>query len=116
MNLEHQLKNPVWHSLKETHKKFAIEFNGVQFYNPEICTFGSFFDETKTAKASSEYIKTSDDFFFVSENQTPIIDDTKIILEKKNEFYSVALNETPIISYRERGENGFGSSELPPTL
>jgi len=40
----------------------------------------------------------------------------QIILEKKNEFYSVALNETPVISYRERGENGFGSSDLPPTI
>ena len=41
----------------------------------------------------------------------------QIILEKINEFYSVALNETPVISYRKRGENGFGSSDdLPPTL
>ena len=40
----------------------------------------------------------------------------QIILEKKNEFYSVALNETPIISYKTREENGFGSSDLPPTL
>jgi len=83
IDLEHQLKNPVWHSLNETHKKFVIEFNGVQFYNPDICTFGSFFDETKTAKASNEYLKTSDEFFFVSENQTPIVDDTKVFLEKK---------------------------------
>ena len=40
----------------------------------------------------------------------------QIILEKKNEFYSVALNDTPVISYRTREENGFGSSELTPTI
>ena len=93
INLEHQLKNPVWYSLKETHKKFVIEFNGVQFYNPEICTFGSFFDETKTAKASNEYLKTSDEFFFVSENQTPIVDDTKVFLEKKIDGCQMVLNK-----------------------
>lgn len=83
IDLEEQLKNPVWYSLKETHKKLVVEHNGVQFYNPEVCTFGSFFDETKTTVASNEYIKTSNDFFFVSENKTPIIDDAKIFLEKK---------------------------------
>jgi dUTP pyrophosphatase len=41
----------------------------------------------------------------------------QIILEKKNDFYSVALNETPIISYKTRGTDGFGSSDvLPPTI
>jgi len=92
VDLEHQLKNPVWYSLKETHKKFVIEFNGVQFYNPDICTFGSFLDETKTAKASNEYLKTSDEFFFVSENQTPIVDDTKVFLEKKMDGCQMVLN------------------------
>ncbi|KQC31025.1 GNAT family N-acetyltransferase [Flagellimonas eckloniae] len=102
IDLEHQLKNPVWHSLKETHKEFAVEFNGVQFYNPEICTFGSFFDETKTAKASNEYLKTSDEFFFVSENQTPIIDDTKVFLEKKIDGCQMVLNKLIDIQITER--------------
>ncbi|MBT2160517.1 GNAT family N-acetyltransferase [Zobellia barbeyronii] len=93
IDLEEQLKNPVWYSLKETHKKFAIEHNGVQFYNPEICSFGSFFDETKTAKAANEYLKNSDDFFFVSENQTPIIDNTKVSLEKKIDGCQMVLNK-----------------------
>lgn len=93
IDLEEQLKNPVWYSLKETHKKFVIEFNGVQFYNPEVCTFGSFFDETKTTKAANEYVKISDDFFFVSENQTPIIDDAKVFLEKKIDGCQMVLDE-----------------------
>jgi dUTP pyrophosphatase len=40
----------------------------------------------------------------------------QIILEKKNDFYSVALGETPVISYKTREENGFGSSDLSPTI
>nr|WP_299072724.1 GNAT family N-acetyltransferase [uncultured Allomuricauda sp.] len=102
IDLEHQLKNPVWHSLKETHKKFVVEFDGVQFYDPEICTFGSFFDETKTAKASNDYLKTSDEFFFVSENQTPIIDDAKTFLEKKIDGCQMVLNKLTDIQITER--------------
>lgn len=93
IDLEEQLKNPVWYSLNETHKKFAVEFNGVQFYKPEVCTFGSFFDETKTTKASNEYLKTSNDFFFVSENKTPTIDSTKVCLEKKIDGCQMVLNQ-----------------------
>ncbi|MEQ8418397.1 MAG: GNAT family N-acetyltransferase [Arenibacter algicola] len=92
-DLENQLKNPVWHSLKETHKKYAVEFHGVQYYKPEICAFGSFLDETNTAKASNEYLKTSDAFFFVSENKTPIVDDTKVSLEKKVNGCQMVLNK-----------------------
>ncbi|WP_276165400.1 GNAT family N-acetyltransferase [Zobellia alginiliquefaciens] len=101
IDLEEQLKNPVWYSLKETHKKFAVELNGVQFYNPEVCTFGSFFDESKTAKASDEYLKTSDHFFFVSADQTPVIDETKVIFEKKIDGCQMVLNTLPDVSITE---------------
>ncbi len=92
-NLEEQLKNPVWYSLEETHKKFAIEYNGVKFYEPEVCTFGSFFEEAKTKKASNEYIDKTNKFFFVSENKVPIIDDDKVVLEKKIEGCQMVLNQ-----------------------
>ncbi|MBP1840430.1 GNAT family N-acetyltransferase [Formosa algae] len=92
IDLDQQLKNPVWYALKETHKKFAIEFDGVQFYDPEICTFGAFFEEEKTAKASSEYSKKCDKFFFVSEDQTPLIDNNKVRLEKKIDGCQMVLN------------------------
>ncbi|PQB06338.1 GNAT family N-acetyltransferase [Polaribacter filamentus] len=82
-NLQEKLKNPVWYSLNETHKKFLIEFDGVQFYKPEICSFGAFFDETKTAKALNEYSKIADKFYLVSENQEPIIDTDHVVLKKK---------------------------------
>jgi len=93
IELEHQLKNPVWYSLNETHKKFLVEYNGVQFYNPEVCAFGAFTDETKTALASNMYIKATDKFFYVSEQQTPIIDDSNVLLEKKIEGCQMVLNK-----------------------
>ncbi|MBU2948881.1 GNAT family N-acetyltransferase [Zobellia uliginosa] len=101
IDLEEQLKNPVWYSLKENHKKFAIEFDGVQFYDPEVCTFGAFFDETKTAIAAQEYLKTSDSFFFVSEHQTPLIDDDKVQLDKKIDGCQMVLNTLPDVSITE---------------
>ncbi|WP_282148118.1 GNAT family N-acetyltransferase [Algibacter lectus] len=93
VNLEDQLKNPVWYSLKETHKKLAVVSDGVQFYHHEVCPFGAFFDETKTAEASSEYVKKSDSFFFVSENQTPIIDKNNVVLDRKIDGCQMVLNQ-----------------------
>ncbi|WP_299319340.1 GNAT family N-acetyltransferase [uncultured Maribacter sp.] len=101
VKLEEQLKNPVWYSLNETHKKFGVEYDGVRFYDQEVCTFGSFFDESKTEKASSQYIKTTDSFFFVSENQTPIIDDAKIVLERKIDGCQMVLKQLPEVSITE---------------
>ncbi|UAM98653.1 GNAT family N-acetyltransferase [Polaribacter litorisediminis] len=83
ITLEEKLKNPVWHSLNETHKKFAIMLDGVQFYNPEINNFGAFLETDKTIKALNKYTEKTERFFLVSEDQTPIIDDNKIVLEKK---------------------------------
>lgn len=82
-SLEEKLKNPVWHSLNETHQKFLIAYDGVQFYDSEINNFGAFFDTHKTADASNNYANLSEKFFFVSENQTPIIDNNRVVLEKK---------------------------------
>ncbi|MGK0325388.1 MAG: GNAT superfamily N-acetyltransferase [Polaribacter sp.] len=82
-NLKEKLKNPVWYSLNETHNPFLLEFDGVQFYQPDVCVFGAFFDASKTAKALNEYSKIADKFFLVTENQTPITDTNNVILEKK---------------------------------
>ncbi|HDZ07331.1 hypothetical protein LCGC14_0118240 [marine sediment metagenome] len=100
-DLEEQLKNPVWYSLNETHKRFAVEFDGVQFYHQAVCTFGSFFDDSKTVEAAKEYSKSTDSFFFVSENQTPKIYDTRIELEKKIEGCQMVLNKLPEVSITE---------------
>jgi GNAT superfamily N-acetyltransferase len=83
ISLEEKLKNPVWYSLQETHNKFLVTHNGVQFYHPDICVFGSFYDTSKTSMALNEYGKTVEKFFLVSENQTPAIDSSTTVLEKK---------------------------------
>ena len=91
-SLEKKLENPVWASLNETHKKFVIEYDGIQFYHPDICTFGAFTDVTKTANALNEYSKLSKNFFLVSENETPQIDSNLVFLEKKIEGCQMVLD------------------------
>jgi ribosomal protein S18 acetylase RimI-like enzyme len=83
ISLEEKLKNPVWYSLLETHKKFLVTYNGVQFYHPDICVFGSFYDTANTSAALNEYGKTVEKFFLVSQNETPKIDANTTVLEKK---------------------------------
>ena len=58
-SLEKKLKNPVWFSLEETHHEFLIEYDGVYFYHPDVCTFGAFTDVSKTAAALNAYSKLS---------------------------------------------------------
>lgn len=99
--LEEKLKNPVWYSLNETHKKFAIQFDGVQFYNPDINNFGAFFDANKTAEASNKYSELTKKFFFVSENQTPLFYENKIILEKKINGCQMVLDKLMDVDFTE---------------
>jgi ribosomal protein S18 acetylase RimI-like enzyme len=100
-HLEDKLKNPVWHSLNETHKKFLMEIDGVKFYNPEINNFGAFFDTKKTAKALNKYSKIADKFFLVSENDTPIIDSNYVYLEKKIDGIQMILENLTEIEITE---------------
>lgn len=92
ITLEEKLKNPVWYSLKETHKKFSFNFDGVTFYNPEVLTFGAFLDNSKTETAADELINSTDTFFFVSEKDTPIVNDTKLYLKQKIEGCQMVLD------------------------
>lgn len=96
-----KLKNPVWHSLNETHKKFAINFEGVQFYDPKICPFGAFIDTNKTANALNEYAKLADSFFLVSEDKTPLFDNRFISLDKKIEGCQMVLDNLVDIDFTE---------------
>ncbi|TYP97027.1 FR47-like protein [Tenacibaculum adriaticum] len=87
-----KLENPVWYSLCETHSKYVIDYNGVKFYNPTICPFGAFINESDTAKALNEYVKLSDKFFLVSENKTPAIETDFVKLDKKIEGCQMVLD------------------------
>lgn len=99
--LEEKLKNPVWYSLDETHNKFLITYDGTQFYQPDICIFGSFFNESKTASALNEYAKIAERFFLVSEKQIPTIDTDYVVLERKIEGCQMVLEKLPEINITE---------------
>ncbi|MEY8861743.1 GNAT family N-acetyltransferase [Tenacibaculum singaporense] len=91
--MNNKLENPVWHSLRETHEKFAINYDGVKFYNPIVCPFGAFTDVSKTTDALNEYSKLTDKFFLVSENKTPTYDKDKILLYKKIDGCQMILED-----------------------
>jgi ribosomal protein S18 acetylase RimI-like enzyme len=89
--MEKNLKNPVWHSLSETHKHFSVDYEDVKFYDPKICPFGAFTDASKTQKALNEYAKLTDDFFLVSETEVPTFDENFVVLDKKIEGCQMVL-------------------------
>lgn len=91
-SIDKKLKNPVWHSLNETHHKYIITYDGVHFYHPDVCTFGAFTDVSKTAAALNAYSKLSKNFFLVSENQVPLIDSNNVVLEKKIDGCQLVLD------------------------
>jgi GNAT superfamily N-acetyltransferase len=99
--LEEKLKNPVWHSLQETHKAFLIDYDGVQFYKPDICIFGAFYNAKKTIKALNAYSEIAERFFLVSENGIPNIDESTILLERKIEGCQLVLENLIDIEIKE---------------
>ncbi|CAL2103321.1 Acetyltransferase [Tenacibaculum sp. 190130A14a] len=99
--MKNKLENPVWSSLKETHKKFAIQYDEVTFYDPNICPFGAFTNTQKTKHALNEYAKLTDAFFLVSENKTPTYDTSKITLDKKIEGVQMVLENLQEIDITE---------------
>ncbi|MHB0754135.1 GNAT family N-acetyltransferase [Polaribacter sp. M15] len=99
ITLKDKLKNPVWYSLKETHKKFSVNFDSVKFYNSEILSFGAFIDRSKTEVATNDFVENAANFFFVSEDKTPILKSSKVVLKQKIEGCQMVLDRsiaTPI--------------------
>lgn len=92
-HFQQTLQNPVWHALSETHQNFSVTYDGVKFYNPEICPFGAFTDASKTAKALTAYSKLTDSFFLVSESGTPTVNTDTVILDRKIEGCQMVLNK-----------------------
>ena len=77
---EHKLDNPVWHSLSDIHKEYAVDYKAIKFYNPAYCPFGGSIDTEKSISGITEYGNIIDSFFVVGEK--PLLDDSVII--KKN--------------------------------
>jgi ribosomal protein S18 acetylase RimI-like enzyme len=64
---EYKLDNPAWNSLSETHSAFAIDYDGVKFYNPDYCPFGGFINPGNTLEATNQYASLAENFFIVGE-------------------------------------------------
>ncbi|MDP2089360.1 MAG: GNAT family N-acetyltransferase [Flavobacteriaceae bacterium] len=64
---EKKLDNPVWYSLSETHKGFAIDFDNIKFYHPDYCPFGGFMEIENISNPISEYSELTDNFFTVGQ-------------------------------------------------
>jgi GNAT superfamily N-acetyltransferase len=70
MSDEMKLDNPVWYSLSETHRDFAIQYDSIKFYQPHYCPFGGFEKAGKYSNHIDEYSKLIDNFYIVGEKPT----------------------------------------------
>jgi hypothetical protein len=64
-NEDYKLDNPIWHALNETHKQYAVEFNGCKFYKPEFTPFGSMGEGGDISLALDQYSKLTSLFYMV---------------------------------------------------
>ena len=60
-----KLDNPVWYSLAETHRDFALPFDEIKFYTPDYCPFGGFINISNTPEEMSGYSKSCPNFYMV---------------------------------------------------
>ena len=64
---EFKLDNPVWYSLNETHKDFAIDLNGLKFYHPDYCPFGGLKIDHQLTHASRQFPNSVENFYLFGE-------------------------------------------------
>jgi hypothetical protein len=67
MNNTTPLDNPVWHSLRQTHRRFAIERDNILFYHPDYCPFGGLINQEGIAAKLEEYAALVPGFYIVGE-------------------------------------------------
>ena len=67
MSNENKLDNPIWHSLSETHKDFAIDYGEIKFYHPDYCPFGGFSEVGNTANPIAEYAELTTPIYIFGE-------------------------------------------------
>jgi hypothetical protein len=70
MNLQNHtnLDNPVWHSLKEAHEKFAINYGHLKCYHPDYCPFGGYENRDQISEGMNAYARLTDSFYIVGDN------------------------------------------------
>jgi predicted GNAT family acetyltransferase len=62
-----KLDNPVWHSLSESHREYAINHRNIKFYQPEYCSFGGFENGEYISEHLDQYAALTESFFIVGE-------------------------------------------------
>lgn len=62
-----KLDNPTWYALSETHKNFAVDYQGIKFYHPDYCPFGGFINANETKTGIEKYASLADGFFVVGD-------------------------------------------------
>lgn len=55
LDLLSKLDNPIYNSLCESHKDFAIGDDDIKFFKPEVCPFGAIRDEAVAGKCLTQY-------------------------------------------------------------
>ncbi|WP_447635389.1 GNAT family N-acetyltransferase [Flavobacterium microcysteis] len=65
-----KLDNPVWHSVSESHRDFAIDYKNIKFYHPDYCPFGGFEISNDISDSIDAYSLLVDSFFVVGEKPT----------------------------------------------
>lgn len=89
---KNKLDNPVWNSLNEIHKEFALEYDGIKFYNPAYCPFGGLAKTNNSVKGINEYAALTESFYVVGEK--PLFSDSLTL--NKNLVCNQMLLEKPI--------------------
>ncbi|MDU8887281.1 GNAT family N-acetyltransferase [Yeosuana sp. MJ-SS3] len=65
MKSHKKLENPIWNSLSETHKQYALDFGNIKFYHPDYSPFGALQHDTNDVEAITEYSKLLGNFLIV---------------------------------------------------
>lgn len=76
-----KLDNPVWHSLSESHRDFAMNYKNIKFYHPDYCPFGGFGIKEDNSGDIDAYSLLADSFFIVGDK--PVLSDQLVL---KNEL------------------------------
>lgn len=95
-----ELDNPVWSSLTQKHKEFAIPSNSVAFYQPKICPFGAVSSDFVDSIAISNYATQLESFFIVG-NLPLNLPDT-IVLENEVKCFQMICNERCLLQQEEQ--------------
>lgn len=61
----YKLDNPVWHSLSESHQRFAIDYGSIKFYHPDYCPFAGLQTTEGVSEHLDQYSTLANTFFVV---------------------------------------------------